>query len=231
MKKPMQRIVLASISNLICWPALAQEPAPGAFSHLMTLTDNTSGRISSFDRTGANQDFKPIAPGETLELASLDGAGIIHCLEAARLLVRAGLRPRRTIRVVFFMNEENGLRGAEAYARQHGGERHAAAIESDRGGFEPRGFTSDAKGGAFERYKRIVAALAPFEMGTLIAGGGGADIQPLARHGVPLFGLLPAWHRYFDYHHSERDTIDAVNERELQMGAVALAYLAWALAE
>jgi hypothetical protein len=160
-----------------------------------------------------------------------DGAGIIHCLEAARLLVRGGLRPRRTIRVVFFMNEENGLRGAEAYARQHGGEPHAAAIESDHGGFEPKGFTSNAKGGAFDRYKRIVSALAPFEMGALVAGGGGADIQPLGMRGVPLFSLLPAWHRYFDYHHSENDTIDAVNERELQMGAVALAYLAWALAE
>jgi Zn-dependent M28 family amino/carboxypeptidase len=159
-----------------------------------------------------------------------DGSGSIECLEAARLLIAAGLRPKRTIRVVFFMNEENGLRGALAYAKDHANHKHVAAIESDRGGFEPKGFTSSARGDAFARYKAIVDDLRPFGMGVLIPGGGGADIGPLGLQGVPLFGLLPAWNRYFDYHHSKRDTIDAVHPRELALGAAAIAYLALRLA-
>ena len=159
-----------------------------------------------------------------------DGSGIVHCLEAVRLLRALGARPKRTIRVVCFMNEENGLAGARAYARAHADEPHHAAIESDRGGFEPKGFTTSARGARFERYKQYVRELSAFDMGRCIPGGGGADIAPLGERGVPLFGLLPAWHRYFDYHHSERDTIDAVHPRELQLGAVAVAWLAWRLA-
>lgn len=162
-----------------------------------------------------------------------DGAGVTHCLEAVNLLHKMGLRPKRTIRVVLFMNEENGLRGALAYEATHRKEmkQHVAAIESDRGGFTPRGFTTSAKGRDFEELKTLTDALRPFEMGALIPGGGGADIGPLGAHGVTLFGLIPSSHRYFDYHHSERDRFEAVNERELALGAAAMAWMAWSLAE
>lgn len=160
-----------------------------------------------------------------------DGAGVAQCLETLRLITAAGLEPKRTIRCVLFTNEENGLRGGIAYDAKHGEEAHKAAIETDRGGFEPKGFTTSAKASRFAAIRRMLVPLAAeIDAGRLIPGGGGADISPLGKRGVELFGLLPAWHRYFDYHHSARDTIDAVNPRELQLGAVALAWLAYSLA-
>lgn len=159
-----------------------------------------------------------------------DGSGCIHALEAARLILAAGLQPRRTIRVVFFANEENGLRGALAHAELHAGESHHAAIESDRGGFAPLGFTTTARGDAMEALRPITAALAPFHMGALLPGGGGADIGPLAAHGAELFGLVTIAQRYFDFHHSEQDRVENVDPRELALGAAAVAHLAAALA-
>jgi hypothetical protein len=159
-----------------------------------------------------------------------DGAGCVHALEAARLILGAGLQPRRTIRVVLFMNEENGLRGAVAYAEAHAGEVHFAAIESDRGGFAPLGFTTTARGRELERFRPAADALDPYGMGAMLPGGGGADIGPLAAHGAVLFGLATIAHRYFDYHHSALDRVENVNERELALGAAAVAQLAAALA-
>lgn len=160
-----------------------------------------------------------------------DGAGCVHCIEALRLIRACGLRPRRTVRVVLFMNEENGLRGAEAYAAAHGAERHVAAIESDNGGFEPKGFATSEPEPRRSVVRALVAPLAGYGMGAVVGGGGGADIAPLARFGVPLYGLVVTSHRYFDYHHSARDTIDAVNEREVSLGAAAIAHLASCLAD
>lgn len=175
---------------------------------------------------GAHLDAWDVGQG-----AHDDGAGVAQCLEAMRLLLESGFDTKRTIRCVLFANEENGLRGARAYDEQHGTETHKAAIESDRGGFEPRGFTTSAKP---TRHAAIRAMLLPLaaeiDAGRLIPGGGGADIAPLGARGVELFGLLPAWHRYFDYHHSERDRLEAVNPRELQLGAIAIAWLAMKLA-
>ena len=131
-----------------------------------------------------------------------------------------------------FMNEENGLRGALAYAAvDRPGERHIAAIESDSGGFAPRGF---GIGGAPAVYDQIARYGYLFEMigaDKLVRGGGGGDIGPLAAKGVPLMGLHVEPRRYFDYHHSELDTIEAVNERELELGAIATAILSYVIAE
>ncbi len=162
-----------------------------------------------------------------------DGAGCVHSLEAVRLIQAAGLRPRRTIRVVLFMNEENGLRGGRAYARDHAQElfRHVAAIESDSGGFLPRGFSCNASGARAEAIREIVDELDPLGMGAYIPGGGGADIAPMGPAGVTLLGMVTVSHRYFDYHHSAIDNMDAVNERELALGAAAMAYMASALAD
>ncbi|MCH7905227.1 MAG: M20/M25/M40 family metallo-hydrolase [Armatimonadetes bacterium] len=160
-----------------------------------------------------------------------DGAGVTQALEALRLLKELGLRPKRTIRVVAFMNEENGLRGATAYAEMaaNADEVHYAAIESDAGGFMPRAFSvTESK---LERVQEWAPLFQVFGIERFTPGGGGADINPLGPLGTTLFGLRPDNQRYFDYHHSRNDTIDKVNARELEMGAMAMALLAWLISE
>jgi hypothetical protein len=135
--------------------------------------------------------------------------------------------------VVLFTNEENGLAGARAYAETHADElpRHAAALESDSGGFEPKGFSTTLGDEARAALARHLGPLRDLGAGVLIPGSGGADIAPLRPAGVPLFGLVVADHRYFDYHHCALDTLDAVNERELALGAAAVAAFTLLLAD
>lgn len=160
-----------------------------------------------------------------------DGAGCIQSIEALNLLKQLGLKPKRTIRAVMFMNEENGLRGGLAYAaKDRPGEKHIAAIESDAGGFIPRGFgVSDSA--AHAKLVRWAPLFGVIGADRITRGGGGADIGPLARKGVPAIGLSVDAQRYFDYHHSDNDTIDKVNERELALGAAAMAILAYVIAQ
>jgi carboxypeptidase Q len=158
-----------------------------------------------------------------------DGAGMVHALEACRLILQAGLRPQRTIRCVLFMNEENGLRGAHAYMAENGEDQHVAAIESDRGGYTPLGFTTSLRGTDLTWAKRLVEPMRAYDMGAMIPGGGGADITPLMDQGVAVFGLATISHRYFDMHHSVRDKLEAVNPRELALGCAAVAFLTWSL--
>ena len=162
-----------------------------------------------------------------------DGAGCVQSIEAAALLARLGMVPRRTIRVVLFANEENGLRGARAYAEQHAGElgQHVFALESDRGGFVPRGFTTDAQGEAFALLKAATQLLSFAGASELRRGGGGADISVLADAGVVLAGLSPDPQRYCDVHHSELDTLEQVHARELELGTAAMAALLFVLAD
>lgn len=161
-----------------------------------------------------------------------DGAGCAQVIEAIRLLRVCGLAPKRTIRAVLFANEENGLRGGAAYAAQHGREPHAAAIETDAGGFSPQGFTCSLPTESAAPLRALFAPLAAYGAGTFLpGGGGGADIGPLKAHGVPLFGLITDGQRYFDYHHTAANTLDKVNDRELALGAAAIAYAASVLAD
>lgn len=164
-----------------------------------------------------------------------DGAGCAHCLEAIRLLQSMGCRPKRTIRVVLFANEENGLRGARAYAKAHEHEidKHFAAIESDGGGFTPQGFSCSLKGEAAAAVERLFKPLDRINAGLFLsgAGAGGADISVLHARGVPCFGLWVDGQRYFDYHHTAVDDLPSVNERELALGAAVIAYAASALAD
>jgi len=164
-----------------------------------------------------------------------DGTGIAHVLEAVRLLQACGIRPKRTIRVVLFANEENGLRGGEAYAKQHAADlgKHVAAIESDGGGFSPVGFSSSLRGAEAEAVRALFAPLQELGAGVFVpgAGSGGADIAPLHRAGVPCFGLWVDGQRYFDYHHTAQDDLPMVNERELALGAAVVAYAASVLAD
>jgi hypothetical protein len=160
-----------------------------------------------------------------------DGAGCIEAIEALRLLKTLGLKPKRTIRAVMFMNEENGSRGGIAYAeKDRPGEKHVAAIESDEGGFTPHGFgVSDSV--AHTKLQRWAPLFKFMDANRIELGGGGADISPLARKGVPLMSLIVDTHRYFDFHHSDNDTYEAVNERELALGAAALAIFSYIIAE
>ena len=130
-----------------------------------------------------------------------------------------------------FMNEENGLRGGISYAaKDRPNERHIAAIESDAGGFTPRGFgVTDSA--AFKKLSPWAPVFGSIGADRIIYGGGGADISELVRKGVPGIGLNVDSHRYFDYHHSDNDTIDKVNERELALGAAAMAILAYIIAQ
>ncbi|MFN0009131.1 MAG: M28 family peptidase [Planctomycetota bacterium] len=177
---------------------------------------------------GAHLDAWDVGQG-----AHDDGAGCVHVLEALRILKTLGLRPARTIRGVLFMNEENGLRGGIAYRDAHKDElqRHVLAIESDRGGFVPRGFATDAQGSALAALREIAALLEPAGASMMRPGEGGADISVLRRDGVVLMELVTDPQRYFDLHHSSRDTLDTVHPRELELGAAVLAAMAYGAAE
>ncbi len=177
---------------------------------------------------GAHLDAWDVGQG-----AHDDGAGSVQTLEALRLLRVLDLRPRRTVRCVLFMNEENGLAGARAYLETHADEmeQHVLALETDRGGFSPRGFTTTFEGAAFEELEELVRLLDRTGADRLFPGGAGPDVAVLAPRGVPLAGLYTDPQRYFDVHHSSADTLEAVHPRELELGAAALASLAWLVAE
>ncbi len=161
-----------------------------------------------------------------------DGAGCIQAIEALRLIKTLGLKPKRTIRAVMFMCEEFGIYGGPAYADsvRKSGLKHIAAIESDRGGFTPRGFSVSADSQAVEKIKRWGYLFEDMDAANIFQGGGGPDISPLNELGTVTIGLIVDYHRYFDYHHSANDVFDVVNERELELGAAAMAILAYVLA-
>ncbi|MBI2967858.1 MAG: M20/M25/M40 family metallo-hydrolase [Bacteroidetes bacterium] len=162
-----------------------------------------------------------------------DGAGCMQAIEILRCFKALGLKPKRTIRAVMWMNEENGLRGGEEYAKRarQKNEKHILAIESDAGGFTPRGFSMtmpEDKKAKILLWKDIFY---PYGVYDFSRKGGGADIGPLERQGVPVMGLLPDSQRYFDYHHAATDIFENVNKRELELGAVTMAIMVWMVAE
>lgn len=158
-----------------------------------------------------------------------DGAGCVQAMEVIRLFKSMGYKPKRTIRAVMYMNEENGLRGGIEYAKQAAlkKEKHIAALESDRGGFTPRGFSMSGPDAAKTKIKSWKPLFEPYGLTDFNQEGGGADIGPLANQGVTLIGYLPDSQRYFSYHHTKEDTFDKVNKRELELGAAAMAALTY----
>lgn len=158
-----------------------------------------------------------------------DGAGCVQSIEVLRLFNSIGYKPKRTIRAVMFMNEENGLRGGLKYAElaEKNKENHIAAIESDRGGFVPRGFTVPSEEKAKAKVRSWKPLLEPYGLSDFSQEGGGADIGPLANQGVALIGFLPDSQRYFNYHHTAEDTIDKVDKRELELGSASMAALVY----
>ncbi len=175
---------------------------------------------------GGHLDSWDIAPG-----AHDNGAGCVQSIEVLRLFRTLGLRPRHTLRCVLFTNEENGTRGSTAYATlaKQKNEKHLLAVETDSGGFSPRGFNlGSTQGPVHERATAKWRALfEPYGIYAFNKGTGGTDVSPLMVQGATVAGLTPDSQRYFDYHHTTIDSLDQVNPRELHLGAAALASLIW----
>jgi carboxypeptidase Q len=162
-----------------------------------------------------------------------DGGGVVVAWEALRLMKRLGLRPRRTVRVVGWVNEENGDRGGEAYRDTHVAQlaRHVLAIESDGGVFRPSGFGFSGSDSAFTLVQRVGRLLARIGADTVAKGGGGTDIGPIMERGVPGMGLNTDGTRYFWYHHSDADTVDKLDPHEMAECVAAMAVMAYVVAD
>jgi hypothetical protein len=197
------------------------------------LSYNVIGEIRGSEKpdeiisVGGHLDSWDLAEG-----AHDDGTGVMQSVEVLRIFKAINYRPKRTIRAVMFMNEENGLRGGLKYAElaKTNNEKHLAAIESDAGGFTPRGFSVDASEGVISKMSENWGALLkPYYIEDIKAGGGGADIGPLknAVPGVVLIGFRPDSQRYFDIHHASNDVFENVNRRELELGAAGIAALTY----
>jgi carboxypeptidase Q len=158
-----------------------------------------------------------------------DGAGCVQSMEIIRVYKQLGIKPKRTIRIVMFMNEENGLRGGRKYGDVAKAEnkKHIFALESDAGGFTPRAFGFTASTATLEKLRTWLPLFIPYGVYQFNAGGGGADIGPLRPLGTVLCGLSPDSQRYFDHHHAGNDTFEWVSKRELELGAINMAMLVY----
>lgn len=193
-------------------------PAADSYNVIAEISGDKKNEIITF---GGHLDS-----WDTGEGAHDDGAGVIHCLEALRILKTLNYKPQHTLRVVFFMNEENGNMGGKSYASwsKEKGEIQYAALESDRGGFSPRGFGCDGNEKQVEHLKNFAPLFSNYELNQWEKGGGGVDIGPLKDTfpGIPLYGFIPDSQRYFDFHHAPSDVFENVNKRELELGAAAI---------
>ena len=165
-----------------------------------------------------------------------DGGGCIAAWEAVRILIEQGIRPKRTIRVVLWTNEENGLRGANEYARwvqddEQSLQKHVIAMESDAGVFDPIGFGFSGTEKAYIELSEIAQLLEPIEASELRKGGGGADIGPLMNKGVPGMGLNVDGEKYFWFHHTDADTIEKLDEDDFNECVATMAAYAFGVAD
>ncbi len=201
------------------------------FSHMIgkVPSHNVIGQINGSESPeeiivlGGHLDSWDLAEG-----AHDDGAGTIHSIESIRL-IKENYTPKKTIRVVLFINEENGLAGGEEYARvaERKGEKHIAALESDSGGFLPQGFQIDGNEKIISEIQNWAPLFKPYDLFKFKKGYGGADIGPLKLQGVPLIGLDVSTQRYFEMHHSAMDKFEIVNRRELELGCASMASLVY----
>lgn len=156
-----------------------------------------------------------------------DGAGVSQSMEVLRMFKKLNYKPKHSIRVVLFMNEENGLRGGLKYAEEakRKKEKHVFALESDSGGYTPRGFSLETDAANLAQIRSWAPLFEPYLIHSFVEGYSGADIRPMKGNIDVLAGLQPDSQRYFDIHHSENDTFDQVNKRELELGAATMASL------
>ena len=157
-----------------------------------------------------------------------DGAGCMQSIQVLRLFQKLGIKPKRTIRAVMFMNEENGTRGGLKYAElaKKNNENHLIALESDAGAFTPRGFGVTAEASTIKKFRSWLPYFDRNTISYFKKGGGGVDINPLNRLlGTPTIGFIPDSQRMFDIHHSDNDSFDSVHPRELELGTASIASL------
>jgi len=156
-----------------------------------------------------------------------DGAGVVQSMSVLECFKKLNYKPKNTIRVVLFMNEENGGRGGKKYEEvsKLNNENHIFALESDSGGFSPRGFSFECDESNFQKVNSWKYLFEPYLIHNFVKGGTGSDIDPLTSKKIVKAGLKPDSQRYFDYHHAANDTFDAVNKRELELGAATMASL------
>jgi hypothetical protein len=170
------------------------------------------GHLDSWDLADGSQD---------------DGAGCVQAMETMELFKQLHYQPKNTLRVVLFMNEEFGGKGGKKYEElsKNNNENHIFALESDSGGFSPRGFSFEADEANFNKVLGWKNLFEPYLIHSFIKGHSGSDIEPLSSTKIVKAGLKPDSQRYFDYHHAANDTFDAVNKRELELGAATMASL------
>ena len=158
-----------------------------------------------------------------------DGAGVVQSLQVLETFKKLKLKPKRTLRCVMYMNEENGNRGGKHYASmvRKTGEKHLFALESDRGGFSPRGFSIDGTKIQLEYLQSFEKLFKPYQLHVFSKGYSGVDIGPLKDGKLCLVGLIPDSQRYFDFHHSKADVFENVHKRELELGASAISSIVY----
>jgi len=235
--KPAQRIPAAAISTNgadLLSTLLKLNPATKFFFSMgcKNLPDVQSYNVIG-EITGSTFPDKYMVVGGHLDSWDLgdgshdDGAGIVQSMEVLRIMKAIDYQPKHSVRVVLFMNEEDGLRGGRKYAEvaESKNEKHVFALESDAGGFTPRGFSFDIDDRNFNEVLSWKPLFEPYFIHYFVRGGSGADIGPLKGSGTVLAGLRPDSQRYFDYHHAANDTFDAVNKRELELGAATMTSL------
>jgi hypothetical protein len=209
----------------------------GSVNVVMNLNCQDNGEVQSYnvigEIKGSEKPNEVIVVGAHLdswdkgEGAHDDGAGIVQCMELLRIFNELKIKPKHTIRVVLYMNEENGNNGGKTYAKKalQNGEKHIAALESDRGGFTPRGFSIAGTDEQVKLAKSFRTVLEPYGLHFFERGFAGVDIAPLkytVDSTIFLAGLTPDSQRYFDYHHSDTDVFENVNQRELELGGAAM---------
>ncbi len=192
------------------------------------LSYNVIGEIKGSERpenimvVGGHLDSWDLADG-----SQDDGAGVVQSMEVMNIFKNMGYKPKNTLRVVLFMNEENGGKGGKKYEElaQADNENHIFALESDSGGFSPRGFSLESDDANFNKILSWKPLFEPYLIHSFSIGHAGSDISPLTSKGIVKAGLRPDSQRYFDYHHAANDTFDGVNKRELELGAATMASL------
>ncbi len=212
-KKPNQKLFLKINSQTL----------PDVKSYNVVGELNGSENPNEIILVGGHLDAWDVGQG-----AHDDGAGTMQSISALHLLNKLGYKPKNTLRAVMFINEENGLRGGEKYAELavKNKEKHILAIESDAGGFTPRGFGLKGADSSLSKMQEWLNYFPDFTIEAIKKGYGGADINPLNKaDGTPACGLIPDSQRYFDFHHSPADVFSAVNRRELELGTASIATL------
>jgi len=192
------------------------------------LSYNVVGEI-----TGSEHPNKIMVVGGHLDSWDLgdgshdDGAGCVQSMAVLEVFRKLNYKPKNTIRVVLFMNEENGVKGGLKYEElsNKNKENHIFALESDSGGFTPRGFSIEADDSNFDKITTWKSLFEPYLIHIFRKGHTGVDIGPLKSEKIVKVALQPDSQRYFDYHHAANDTFDAVNKRELELGAASMASL------